>query len=340
MARMGEMEARALVARAFLASGVSAPGLAEDAAHALVLTEMMGITTHGMGRVGAYAGRLAAGGMNPDARLVVSAPAPALRLIDGQSGLGAGVAMQALRIAMEAARETGLAGAFIRNGTHFGAIAPLLWIAAEAGFAALITTNTAPMIAPPGGRAARVGNSPLGIAIPHAGGQHVLLDIAMSVAARMRLREAAERGETIPATWATDRDGLPTTDAREGMAGLMQAIGGSKGAALAVTLDLLASGLAGAAMLSEIPDTHKDPQARPGLGQMILLIDAARLVAPGDLSARLGDAGAIHAATPALQDGPAPRLPGARAIAALHRARAEGIEISPTLMDELTRLAG
>jgi len=338
--RLSETEARALVARAFLASGVSAPGLAQDAAHALVLTEMMGITTHGMSRVATYVGRLAAGGMNAAAHPTITAPAPALRLIDGQSGLGAGVAMQALRATMEAARDTGMAGGFIRNGTHFGALAPLLWIAAEAGFAAFVTTNTAPMLAPPGGRAARVGNSPLGIAIPHEGGQHVLLDMALSVVARSRLREAAERGEVIPDTWATDAQGHPTTDASAGMAGLMQAIGGAKGAALAVTLDLLASGLAGAAMLSEIPDTHKTPHTRPGLGQMILVIDAARLVAPGDLSARLGDAGAIHAATPALQDGPAPRLPGARAIAALHRARAEGIEISPALMAELTRLAG
>lgn len=327
-----------LVTRAFLASGVSAPGLAEDAAQALVLTEMMGITTHGMGRVGAYAGRLAAGGMNPAAHPVITAPAPALRLIDGQSGLGAGVAMQALRATMAAARDTGLAGGFVRNGTHFGALAPLLWIAAEAGFACVVTTNTAPMIAPPGGRAARVGNSPLGIGIPHAGGHHVMLDIAMSVAARSRLREAAERGESVPDTWATDENGLPTTDAQAGMAGLMQAIGGAKGAALAVMLDLLASGLSGAAMLSEIPNTHADPGARPGLGHMILLIDAERLVPPDALSARLHDAAAIHAATPPLPGGPPPRLPGTRAIAALQKARAEGIDIPPALLDELVRL--
>jgi LDH2 family malate/lactate/ureidoglycolate dehydrogenase len=120
----------------------------------------------------------------------------------------------------------------------------------------------------------------------------------------------------------------------------MQAIGGPKGAALAVTLDLMASGLSGAAMLSEIPDTHKTPAARTGLGQLFVLIDAARLVTPGELSARLGDAAAIHAATPAVPNGPPPRLPGARALAALKQAQADGIEVSPALLDELTRLAG
>lgn len=339
MPRLDEMEARALVARAFLLAGVSAQDLAEDAAHALVLTEMMGITSHGMGRVAAYVGRLAAGGMNAGAQIKISAPAPALRLIDADAGLGAGVAMSALRITMQAARETGLAGSFIRRATHLGALAPLLWLAAEQGFAAIITTNTAPMMAPPGGRAARVGNAPLGLAIPDVNGGHVILDMALSVAARSRVRDAAMRDHPIPETWATDAQGRPTTDAKAAMGGLMQAIGGPKGAALAVSLDLLAAGLAGAAMLSEIPDTHLDPAAQPGLGQMILLIDAGRLIGPQDLSARIKDAAAIHAATPPLQDGPAPRLPGTRAIAALHKARAEGIDISPSLLDELQYLA-
>jgi (2R)-3-sulfolactate dehydrogenase (NADP+) len=105
-------------------------------------------------------------------------------------------------------------------------------------------------------------------------------------------------------------------------------------------LDLLASGLSGASMLSEIPNTHQDPGARPGLGHMILLVDAAQLLPPEALSARLNDAAAIHAATPTLQDGAPARLPGARAIAALHKARAEGIDIPPALLDELQRLAG
>ena len=340
MPRLSETEARALVARAFFTAGVHAPDLAQDAAHALVLAEMMGITSHGIGRVASYLDRLAAGGMCASAIPQITAPAPALRMIDGQSGLGAGVALQALRATMAAARDMGLAGGFLRNGTHLGALAPLLWIAAEAGFACIITSNTAPLLAPPGGRAARVGNSPLGLAIPDAGGAHVMLDMALSVAARSRVRQAAEQGAPIPETWATDAQGHPTTDARAAMGGLMQAIGGPKGAALAVTLDLMASGLSGAAMLSEIPDTHKTPAARPGLGQMFVLIDAARLVTPGELSARLGDAAAIHVATPAVPNGPPPRLPGARALAALKQAQADGIEVSPALLDELTRLAG
>lgn len=339
MERVTVEEARALAVRAFRLAGVGAD-IAGDGAEALLLAEMMGIPTHGLARVPLCVARLRAGGMDPSAVPDVTAPAPALRLIDARHALGPGAAMQALRHAIEAARETGLGGAFLRNATHLGALSPLLWTAAEAGFACIVTSNTTPMLAPPGGRAARVGNSPLGIGLPHAGGRHVLLDMALTVAARSKVRKAAQSGEAIPETWATDAEGRPTTDARAAMAGLMQAIGGAKGAALAVTLDLLAATLAGAAMLSEIPDTHADPAARPGLGQMILAIDARALIAPDALAARIDAAAAILAATPPAGDGPPPRLPGARALAALETARAGGIDLPPALLSDLRRLAG
>lgn len=335
-----EHDARALVARAFAQAGVSGPGMAEAAAQHLVLTEMMGIHTHGLSRVGSYIARIAAGGIDPAAVPVVGAPAPALRLMDAGAALGAAVAQRALAEAMAAARDTGIAACFVRNATHFGAIAPALWIAAEAGFASVIASNSAPMLAPPGGREVRVGNAPFGIGVPHADGRHVMLDMALSVAARSRLRGAAARGEAIPDTWATDADGIPTTDPQAALKGVLQAIGGRKGAALAVTLDLFAAGLAGAAMLSEVADNHKDPGARPDVGQVFIVIDTSRLASPEELAARLDRAARIVAETPPVAGGPAPRLPGARAVSALRRAQAEGLEIAPDLLQDLQTLAG
>jgi hypothetical protein len=138
-----ETEARALVARAFVNAGVTPPDMAEAAAHHLVLTEMMGITTHGLARVGSYIGRIAAGGIDPAALPEVTELAPALLQMDGRDALGASVAQIATLRTMKAARETGIAACFVRRGTHFGAVAPCLWIAAEAGFASFITANSA-----------------------------------------------------------------------------------------------------------------------------------------------------------------------------------------------------
>ncbi|MEQ9041958.1 MAG: Ldh family oxidoreductase [Silicimonas sp.] len=337
--RLSEAGARDLAERAFRRAGVGATP-ARDAAEILTLAQMMGIETHGLARVGDYVRRIRAGGIDPAAEPGISAPAPALRLIDARNGLGPAVMRRALDEALGAAREQGIGAAFVRNGSHLGALAPYLWIAAEAGFACIVTTSTAPMIAPAGGREARIGNTPLGLAIPNPGRTPVILDIALSVAARSRVRAARKAGTPIPADWATDADGLPTTDPAAAMQGLMRAIGGDKGANLALCLDLFAGLLSGAAILSEIPNAADTPGTPQNLGQMIVAIDAGRLMPAHALGARMEDARRIVAGTPAVDPAQPPRLPGARAIAALRAARRDGLELAPALLKDLRALAG
>jgi LDH2 family malate/lactate/ureidoglycolate dehydrogenase len=327
-----------LVGRAFRTASMRAD-MADDAARMLVTAEMMGIGTHGLSRVAAYVDRLRKGGVNPDAAPVITAPAPALRQVDGQNGLGAAVAFRATRAAMEAAREVGMGAAFCRGSSHLGALAPQLLYAAEAGFAAFCTTNTSPMISAPGGRSAVIGNQPLGISIPDPEGHHVILDIALSVAARSKVRRAAAAGEPIPDTWATDAEGRPTTDAAAAMKGQMQAIGGTKGATLSLALDLMTGVLAGSSVLSEIPNANLDPTAVANVGHLFLVIDAARLMPPDRVSGRLDDARALLRGSAAAQAETPPRLPGDRALASLAKARAEGVAVAPDLLADLKALA-
>ena len=340
MARLSETDARALVLRAFCAAGMHCD-MAQDAAEMLVLAEMMGIGTHGLARVEPYVARMRDGGVNPEALPVITAPAPALRQVDGQNGLGAAVAIRATRAAMEAASNVGVGAAFCRASSHLGALAPQLLHVAEAGFAGFFTTNTSPMIAPAGGARATIGNAPVGIVVPDVGGQHVLLDMALSVAARSKVRRAAANGAPIPDTWATDADGQPTTDATEAMKGMMQAIGGAKGANLSLCLDLLAGGLSGAAMLSEVPNANIDTKSIANVGHLFIVFDAAKLMSSEALSARLEDAHRLvkESANPMTAAQSAPRLPGTRALAALARARADGLEIKLELLEQLRTLA-
>lgn len=186
----------------------------------------------------------------------------------------------------------------------------------------------------------RVGNAPTGIGLPHAGGRHVMLDMALSVVARSKLRGAAARGEAIPETWALDVEGRPTTDPAAALKGVLQAIGGRKGAALAATLDLFAAGLAGAAMLTDVADNHRDPATRPDVGHLFIMIDASRLMPPEALAQRLDHAKDMVGSARPVPGGAAPRLPGARAVAALRRARAVGMDVSAALLNELEELAG
>ncbi len=339
MGRLTVKEAESLATKAFVRAGVRDTEAA-DAAEIVTLAEAMGITTHGLNRVADYVRRMNAGGIAPAAEISVRSPAPALCHIDGHNGLGPAVAHRALGEAMDAARAVGVGAVFVRGGSHLGALAPYLFIAAEAGFAAVMTTNTAPMIAPAGGTAPRVGNNPLGLVIPHPDGQHVLLDMALSMVARSRVRGAAKEGVPIPDTWATDAHGRPTTDAAQAMQGLMRAIGGEKGASLALCLDLMAGGLSGAAILSEIPAAADHPESVQNLGQMFILIDAARLLPDEDRRKRMAAAEQIILGTPAVDAAHPLRMPGARALQSLQDARQNGMEISLNLLSELRLLAG
>ncbi|MEJ1994353.1 MAG: Ldh family oxidoreductase [Limibacillus sp.] len=337
--RLSRAELTALCSAAFRQLGVDAEA-AEDAAEILVIAEMMGIETHGVTRVLSYGERLRTGGIDAKARIDCSAAAPGLRRVQGANALGPAVAARALKEAMAAARDTGIAAAFCQDSNHIGAVAPYCWLASREGFASLIASNATPMIAPSGGREARIGNNPLGCGFPDPGGQPFLLDMALSVVSRSRIRNAAKKGERIPETWATDLEGRPTSDARVAVDGLLQPIGGYKGAGLALFLDLLAGVLSGSTFLTGVKSLSEEPDARQDLGQFFILIDTARLQPGSALAERLALFRRLIEETPAVDPEQPVRLPGQRALENLRCAEAQGVELDPALLEALRDLAG
>jgi hypothetical protein len=186
------------------------------------------------------------------------------------------------------AREFGVGLAFARASNHFGPVAPYSLIAAQAGFASIIGSNSTTTIAPWGGRDARVGNSPVGFGVPNPGGEPIILDMAVSVVARAKIRNALNRGQSIPPTWATDRDGKPTTDPQAAIDGFLQPIGGHKGYGLALIVDLFAGLLSGAAYLTRVKSWSAYPELAQDLGHFFFLIDAGRLGPPQWLAEHTG----------------------------------------------------
>jgi hypothetical protein len=78
------------------------------------------------------------------------------------------------------------------------------------------------------------------------------IDLSLSEVARGKVMVAARQGVPIPLGWALDRDGMPTTDANAALTGSMLPMGGSKGAMLALMVELLACALTGAAFSRRI----------------------------------------------------------------------------------------
>jgi LDH2 family malate/lactate/ureidoglycolate dehydrogenase len=335
---MTEAELLDLAARTLAALGVARADAA-DTARILVLGDLFGHHTHGVSRLESYGERLEIGGINAAPAIRVEQVAPSMVAVDGDNGLGPVAGMRALRAAMERARATGVGVAFIRNSNHFGAIAPYCYLAAQEGFASAIGSNSTPTIAPTGGRETTVGNNPLGLGVPQPGGRPVILDMAMSVVARGKIRDALKRGDSIPPTWATDRDGMTTTDPRAALDGFLLPFGGYKGYGLALMVDLFAGILSGASYLTRVNSWLDDPQLPQGLGHFFLLIDTRRLGSDEWLAGRVRDFASIVHATPAADPAKPVLLPGEIEMNHLERQRRDGIDIEPALRARLESLA-
>ena len=332
--RISEADLTALGVRAFERLGLSRAD-AQDTCRILVLADLFGLSTHGMSRIESYGERLQIGGIKARPMIAVERVAPALVKIDGDNGVGPLVGMRSLNAAMALARECGIALVLARGSNHFGPISPYSYIAAEAGFISIIGSNATATIAPWGGSDARLGNSPLGFGVPHPGGGHFLLDMAMSVVARAKIRDAFKRGESIPETWATDALGRATTDPAQALKGFLQPIGGHKGYGLALMVDMLAGLLSGAAYLTHVKSWLDAPAEPQNLGHFFILIDSKLLGATQWLQQRMQDFAAIlHASAPA--DAAKPVIvPGEIELGKMAEQRSNGIAIDSDLLDWL-----
>jgi len=335
---ISESELRDLGKRAFRNLGLSDKDV-EDVVNILLMADLFGLATHGFSRIESYGARLKLGGINPRPNIQIERLASAMIAVDGDNGVGPVVGMRALEAAMTAASEFGIAVAFARGSNHFGPISPYSLIAADKGFASIIGSNATTTIAPWGGSDARLGNSPLGFGVPNPDGKHFLLDMAMSVVARAKIRNALKRGEQIPNTWGTDAKGNPTTDPKTALDGFLLPIGGHKGYGLALMVDLFAGLLSNAGYLTHIQSWQDAPDEPQNLGHFFILIDTKRLGSSQWLSERMIDfANILMDSPPAVSDKPV-IVPGMIELSKLEQQRKEGIEMSSETLQLLKQYA-
>ncbi len=312
---------------------------AREAASILVLGDLFGLNTHGVSRVASYGERLKIGGINARANIQIERVANTVARVDGDNGVGTLVGMRALKVAMEMAQEHGTGIAFARGSNHFGPVGPYNYLAAEAGFASIIGSNATVTVAPTGGSEARLGNSPMGIGVPQPGGTPIILDMAVTVVARAKIRAALARGESIPDTWATDKHGKPTTDPAAALDGFLSPIGGYKGYGLALIVDLFAGLLSGAAYLTHVQSWSADPERAQDLGHFFFVIDTRVLGSPEWLAARMRDFISILHDTPPSDAARPVLVPGEIEMNCLARQRRDGISLDAAVIAELQRMA-
>lgn len=308
---------------------------AGQAAAVLVECQRRGIDSHGIAHLPVYIRRMISGAIDAKAVSVMTETGPSSAVMDGGNALGVLVGIAAMEDACRRARACGIGACAVRNSNHFGAAAPLVGHAAHAGFIALAFSNAAPTMAPTGGRDAILGTNPLAAAFPRAGQPPMIIDMATSAVARGRLRKAALAKQTIPREWALDAAGQPTTDAEAGLAGTVQPLGGAKGYALTLMVELLCTALSGGRAGFDVLNPHDPTPAAAGVSHLFVAFDPQRfagLDAAQSAVRALGDR--IEASTAAVA-GVAPRLPGARADLAAAAHDRDGIALTADLLAHL-----
>ncbi|KLJ10756.1 alcohol dehydrogenase [Blastomyces silverae] len=128
------------------------------------------------------------------------------------------------------AKEYGIGMVAVRRSNHFGMSASFVRQAVDAEMMSLVFTNSSP-------------------ALPAWGG---------------KIYKAQRRGEKIPEGWALDGNGAPTTDPAAALKGVMLPMGGPKGSALAIMMDVFSGVLSGSSFAGHVTgpyDTSKEADA-------------------------------------------------------------------------------
>ena len=321
---------RDLAAKALAASRTS-PANAACVAEALVAADADGIASHGVSRVPFYADQAISGKVDGHAEPRRSWPRPGVVAVDARDGFAYPAIRLALDAGLEWVRETGCVFVVVSNSHHAGAGGRHVERMAEAGIVALGFSNSPAGIAPWGGHAGTFGTNPVAFACPRRGTAPLVVDLSLAVAARGKVMLAAGRGDPIPQEWALDAQGHPTTDPEAALdGGTMAPIGGAKGAALALVVELLTAAIASSNLGFEAGSFFTPDGPPPRIAQSFILIDPG--VAPdGNFVSR------TETLLAAILDQPGTRLPGARRLEARERARRDGIAIPGSLYDDLVR---
>lgn len=299
----------------------------------LLEAELRGYASHGLQRLPRIVERIGNGVVDPVTKGRGRWRGTAFLDVDGAHGLGPVVAMHALGQAAERARETGIAIAAIRDCDHLGMLAWYAETIAAKGQILLALTISEALVHPWGGRQAMLGTNPVAIGVP-ALPHPFVFDMATSIVAMGKIHDHAVRGEPIPADWALDAKGRPTTDAVAAKSGAIAPFGGAKGYGLGLAFEVLVGALTSCALGPAVRGTL-DSTFPCNKGDVFVVIEPAAGVATS-ISAFLDS---LRQSSPTDPAHPV-RIPGDRANAQRHRAIGQTIELPDSVWARIRELAG
>jgi len=278
-------ELRTVVARIVQAAGSSAQE-AQTVAHNLVLANLSGHDSHGVGMLPRYVDAVLEGGLHPNTAARITLDLGTLLALDGQRGYGQTVGAQAMQMGIARAQAHGSCIMTLAQSHHLGRIGHWAEMAVAQGLVSLHFVNvlSRPVVAPWGGADGRFGTNPVCIGVPLKGREPFILDFATSRVAQGKMRVAHNEGRKVEPGTLIDPSGHPSTDPgvvvvpqppgpAGNLFGALMTFGEHKGYGLAVACELLGGALTGSGSWHREADTRRSVYN----GMLTILIDPQRL---------------------------------------------------------------
>lgn len=314
-------------------------GNAAGIAEGLIEADLRGHRIQGTDHIYSIVDDLKAGRLNGRSQPRISLEAPAAALIDGDGGAGHVTGRFATDIAIKKALSAGTSSVGLVRGGDIFMVGAYVERMARAGLAGIVFTNTAPArVHPAGGIDPVLGTNPVGFGFPTAG-EPIVVDLATSTSAVGHIRIASYDGTAIPPDVAIDRNGNPTTDAREALAGALTPLGGHKGFALALAGAILSGPMIGGVLGTELKTQMTQSKQFPHRGHLFIAIDPAAFGDPAlfrertsNYAAEIKSGRKAHGVEEIL-------IPGERSMRQRERSLASGIEMLDEVWKNTVRIA-
>ena len=243
------------ITQLFTAAGSSAEEAQQVAAN-LVMANLSGHDSHGVGMAPRYIDAILEKNLAPNSQVAIKVDSGMLLGLDGQTGFGQTVGVQAMHLAFERVAQHGACIMSLSRAHHLGRIGHFAEMAVERGWVSLHFVNvlSRPVVAPWHGGDGRYGTNPCCIGIPVGMGDNTrepfVLDFATSRVAQGKMRVAHNEGKQVAPGTLIDEHGRPTTNPgvvvvpqSNGGYGALMPFGEHKGFGLAVACELLGGAL-------------------------------------------------------------------------------------------------
>jgi LDH2 family malate/lactate/ureidoglycolate dehydrogenase len=245
-------------------------------ADVLVTTDMRGIHSHGVVRLARYLDCIRAGGIRPVAEPTILSESANSIMASANGGLGIPAAVKVMRRLLDKAEDSAISIATLNHSDHYGAAGHYAMMAAERGFLGFSMSNTCPLVAPTGGRAAAIGNNPFAYAAPGKKHRAVLFDICMSKVAAGKIELARGAGKKIPTGWIITGDGKDTDDPNDYWRGAaMLPFAEHKGYGFATMVEAMTGALAMSGMMSGVNSWNTQPGRDADTGHCFIVVNPA-----------------------------------------------------------------